>query len=166
LIRIDDLDQQTTVESISMWVTTTVSHISQRFSIEGLLINSRFHQLHCVASIRRALQDAKEGRDIGVDQHDNAHWPHCLDYLRQASFCPRFVIFTIEMKLTEGLCDFLSQTILCFADDTMEQQDLLLNGTRSKLISGKHDIRKCRPREHLYTLRAEKGVYVPQGWIL
>lgn len=43
----------------------------------------RFHQLHCLASMRKALQDAREGVDIGVDYRDNGHWPHCFDYLRK-----------------------------------------------------------------------------------
>lgn len=54
---------------------------------------NRFHQLHCLASIRMALQESKENKDIGMDWRDNAHWPHCLDYLRQVgSFFFFFVL--------------------------------------------------------------------------
>lgn len=37
----------------------------------------RFHQIHCLATLRRSLQLAQDGQDIdeGV--------PHCLDYLYQ-----------------------------------------------------------------------------------
>jgi len=41
------------------------------------------HQLGCLASIREAIQDASEGREIGMDWKDNDRWPHCLDYLRK-----------------------------------------------------------------------------------
>jgi hypothetical protein len=44
---------------------------------------SMFHQLHCLESFRTALQDAREGKDIGLDSNDNKHWPHCLDYMRK-----------------------------------------------------------------------------------
>lgn len=43
----------------------------------------RFHQLHCLASIRKALQNAREGKEIGIDERDNTHWPHCLQLLRE-----------------------------------------------------------------------------------
>jgi hypothetical protein len=46
---------------------------------------SMFHQLHCLTSFRTALQNSAEGRDIGEDWHDDPHWPHCFDYLRNAS---------------------------------------------------------------------------------
>lgn len=42
-----------------------------------------FHQLHCLAAIRKALQSAREGQEIGVDEKDNTHWPHCLQFLRE-----------------------------------------------------------------------------------
>jgi hypothetical protein len=42
-----------------------------------------FHQIHCLQVVRTALQKARAGHDIGVNQHDDGHWPHCLDYLRQ-----------------------------------------------------------------------------------
>lgn len=48
-------------------------------------MEDRFHQLHCLAAMRKALQDAREGVDIGVDYRDDGHWPHCFDYLRKAS---------------------------------------------------------------------------------
>jgi hypothetical protein len=42
-----------------------------------------FHQLHCLTRISKALQDSRDGLDIGLDKTENRHWPHCLDYLRQ-----------------------------------------------------------------------------------
>ncbi|RAL12837.1 uncharacterized protein BO97DRAFT_450834 [Aspergillus homomorphus CBS 101889] len=42
---------------------------------------SMFHQLHCLTAIRKALQSASEGKAIGMDWHDDGHWPHCMDYL-------------------------------------------------------------------------------------
>ncbi|OKL60230.1 hypothetical protein UA08_04851 [Talaromyces atroroseus] len=118
-----------------LWSETGNSSIVKTDDSDKVESISMFHQLHCLGSIRHALQQSKEGIDIGMDFHDNAHWPHCLDYLRQ--------------------------TILCFADDTMEQQTLLSNGTRSKVITGLKDVRKCRPREQLYALRAEHGIFIP-----
>lgn len=32
--------------------------------------------------MRMTLQQAREGIAIGVDWTDDAHWPHCFDYLR------------------------------------------------------------------------------------
>jgi hypothetical protein len=43
----------------------------------------RIHQLHCLVSMRKALQDAYEGKEIGFDQNENGHWPHCFNYLRE-----------------------------------------------------------------------------------
>lgn len=37
-----------------------------------------------------ALQSAHDGKDPGLDYEDNEHWPHCLDYLRKASFVISF----------------------------------------------------------------------------
>ncbi|CZR59355.1 uncharacterized protein PAC_09247 [Phialocephala subalpina] len=37
---------------------------------------SMFHQLHCLSSLRHAIQMAREGKDPGLDQKDNTHWPH------------------------------------------------------------------------------------------
>lgn len=51
---------------------------------------SMFHQLHCLSSLRNALQQAREGIDPGLDWRDNDHWPHCLDYLRKV--CRRQVL--------------------------------------------------------------------------
>lgn len=44
-----------------------------------------FHQLHCLAGLRMALQASSEGKFVGIDQNDDDHWPHCFDYLRQVS---------------------------------------------------------------------------------
>jgi hypothetical protein len=45
----------------------------------------RFHQLHCVASLRSALQTAYEGGHVAFDENEDPHWPHCLHYLHQVS---------------------------------------------------------------------------------
>jgi len=94
-----------------------------------------FHQLHCLASFRMALQRAKAGDDIGMDHLDNKHWPHCFYYLRQA--------------------------ILCSADNTIEFPSIN-NGSKSHFISGTNDIRKCRSSESLYDLQNERGLI--QHW--
>jgi hypothetical protein len=52
---------------------------------------SMFHQLNCLAGLRMALQDSSEGKFIGIDESDNAHWPHCMDYLRQVRSIVRIV---------------------------------------------------------------------------
>ncbi|ETI21742.1 hypothetical protein G647_08089 [Cladophialophora carrionii CBS 160.54] len=57
----------------------------QTESGSGLI--TMFHQLHCLASLRHALQQSQAGEAIGVDWRDNLHWPHCMDYLR--SVCSR-----------------------------------------------------------------------------
>lgn len=36
--------------------------------------DSRFHQLHCVASLRNALQSAYFGMEVAKDQTENSHW--------------------------------------------------------------------------------------------
>lgn len=41
--------------------------------------------MHCLAKMRMTLQQAREGIAIGVDWTDDAHWPHCFDYLRSVS---------------------------------------------------------------------------------
>lgn len=51
---------------------------------------SRMHQLHCLASFHRALQEQHDGKDIGLDQNDDIHWPHCFDYLYEVSKPYRF----------------------------------------------------------------------------
>ena len=71
------------------------------------------------------------GEDIGVDWKDNVHWPHCLHYLRES--------------------------ILCFAEPTIERAPIV-NGTRTRGISGAHDIRTCRDPRALYELRARSGM--------
>jgi len=46
-----------------------------------------FHQLHCLQSLRSAIQMGHEGTDPGFDRwtDDNMHWPLCLDYMRSVS---------------------------------------------------------------------------------
>ncbi|KAF2971273.1 hypothetical protein GQX73_g2248 [Xylaria multiplex] len=74
---------------------------------------SMFHQLHCLSSLRHAIQQAREGEDPGLDWQDNDHWPHCMDYLRK--------------------------TLLCWADDLVERQFVFDNGTVSSFIDGAQD---------------------------
>ena len=50
----------------------------------------RFHQLHCLAAFRRAIQLGHEGIDPGKDFMDDAHWPHCFDYMRKV--CVKLIL--------------------------------------------------------------------------
>ena len=93
----------------------------------------RFHQIHCLTSLRKTLQRAREGQNIGLNHHDDAHWPHCLYYMRQA--------------------------ILCAADDTIELPHLRNKTHHYGSINGVSDIRQCRNAERLYDLRAKHGVW-------
>ncbi|KAI1330311.1 hypothetical protein F5Y16DRAFT_363762 [Xylariaceae sp. FL0255] len=90
------------------------------------------HQLHCLAMVRRAMQDLKEGSDIEVPSSRNRHWPHCMDYLRQA--------------------------ITCYADPTIERQRVV-HGTVFKVIDGFIDERRCGNAEALYDLLEEKDLF-------
>lgn len=90
-----------------------------------------FHQLHCLSSLRMALQKASNGENIGVDWTDDLHWPHCLHHLREM--------------------------ILCFADDTVER-GIVINGTRTNAISGARDVRMCRDPRPLYAKRKAQGL--------
>ncbi|KAF2813024.1 uncharacterized protein BDZ99DRAFT_369165, partial [Mytilinidion resinicola] len=51
-----------------------------------------FHQLHCLAGFRHAIQQLQAGKKIGysvftdVSEH-RGHWPHCFDYLKQSIEC-------------------------------------------------------------------------------
>ncbi|KUJ13262.1 uncharacterized protein LY89DRAFT_753858 [Mollisia scopiformis] len=101
---------------------------------------SMFHQLHCLSSLRHAIQMAREGKDPGLDQKDNTHWPHCMDYLRKAS---------IEFNNM--------QTILCWADSTIERETLLSNGSGSQTIDGTHDVRQCGDSRALIKTMRDQG---------
>ncbi|KAH7380634.1 hypothetical protein BKA66DRAFT_126286 [Pyrenochaeta sp. MPI-SDFR-AT-0127] len=94
-----------------------------------------FHQMHCLAGMRRALQLAKEGVDIGTDWRDDAHWPHCFDYLRES--------------------------IMCYADPTLESVSLqpgpLDNGKFVKVIDGGAEVRYCRDTRPLIELERRYG---------
>ncbi|KAH8812248.1 hypothetical protein F5884DRAFT_305883 [Xylogone sp. PMI_703] len=92
---------------------------------------SMFHQLHCLASLRQAIQQAREGKDPGVDWHDNDHWPHCMDYLRN--------------------------TILCWADSILERQFVLPNGTALPFIDGSRDMRQCGDKDGLVQMMRNHG---------
>lgn len=79
-IRTKEEDGQERVAQITMYELCIV-----RYDRTRVTRAYRFHQLHCLSALRKALQHSREGIDIGIDQHDNAHWPHCMDYLRQVS---------------------------------------------------------------------------------
>lgn len=81
--------------------------------------------------MRKALQRARAGEDIGIDYRDNTHWPHCFHYLREAIFCS--------------------------ADDTIELP-LLRNGSHKGSIDGTMGVRQCGNSEALYALRAQHGL--------
>ncbi|KPI36084.1 uncharacterized protein AB675_1655 [Cyphellophora attinorum] len=90
-----------------------------------------FHQLHCLAWLRKSLQRAQDGEDIGTDLRDNSHWPHCLDYLRM--------------------------TFLCQADFTIERPPVINGTLRPDGIDGADDIRHCKPNKALFDYRAAYG---------
>jgi hypothetical protein len=70
--------------SISMYDQFShFSHCSDAIIFPMLIRCTRFHQLHCLGSFRKALQDAYEGKSVAFDWHDDIHWPHCLHYLHQ-----------------------------------------------------------------------------------
>lgn len=94
-----------------------------------------FHQLHCLAGIRKALQRAHDGEDIGMDYRDDGHWPHCLHYLRE--------------------------TFLCNADASVERAILPDGSVGASFISGAWDVRHCRDNGPLYTLRDENKLEMP-----
>lgn len=94
-----------------------------------------FHQLHCLASIRKALQEASEGKEIGMDEKDNTHWPHCLQFLREA--------------------------IVCTADGTLEHHPP--DPVHGLIISGYGDMRACGSAAKLYEYRDERKIYYYNG---
>lgn len=81
--------------------------------------------------MRKALQRARAGEDIGIDYRDNTHRLHCFHYVREA--------------------------ILCSADDTIELPRLR-NGSHKGSIDGTLDVRRCGNSEALYALRAQHEV--------
>lgn len=67
------------IEAISMFALLSNDSCERR----KLMIDFRFHQLHCLSGVRKALQDAANGKDIGRSSKDGLqHWPHCLDFLK------------------------------------------------------------------------------------
>ncbi|OAL73382.1 O-methyltransferase [Trichophyton violaceum] len=98
---------------------------------------SMYHQLHCLAKMRLTLQQAREGVDIGVGWRDDAHWPHCFDYLHSS--------------------------ILCFADGTLESVSLQPGptvGTAVRVIDASLETRHCRdskPLEELLPFTVSKS---------
>ncbi|KAI0394289.1 hypothetical protein F5Y17DRAFT_264383 [Xylariaceae sp. FL0594] len=91
---------------------------------------SMFHQLHCLSSLRTAIQMASEGKDAIHDGHISRHWPHCLNYLRN--------------------------TLLCNADGVIERQ-ITIDGKLSNHIDGTQDVRQCGDAERLMGVMREQG---------
>lgn len=98
-----------------------------------------FHQLHCVASMRNALQEAYDGKRPAFDWIENIHWPHCLDYLRKA--------------------------ILCYGDDTIERVTSIetFEGVTGAFINGTDDVRACKKINGLYDMREKHGIVHSNG---
>ncbi|KAF2753750.1 hypothetical protein EJ05DRAFT_514692 [Pseudovirgaria hyperparasitica] len=48
---------------------------------------SVFHQLHCLASIRRVYFDLQTGEGSAIDASTHGHIRHCIDFLRQVVMC-------------------------------------------------------------------------------
>jgi Mycotoxin biosynthesis protein UstYa len=89
-----------------------------------------FHQLHCLAGLRSAIQQLQDGKEIGYDIESDVsdhagHWPHCLDYLRQV--------------------------LLCYADGTVETSEEVDGQWR---ISGYDVPRLCGDSRALYEVTA------------
>lgn len=69
-------------------------------------ILTRFHELHCVASLRIALQNARKGEHVAFNQEEDPHWPHCLHYLHQVSMPLSRPLFCSEgLKMTPSFAD-------------------------------------------------------------
>jgi hypothetical protein len=82
-----------------------------------------FHQLDCLAKLRNVIQALQEGNlydDVDVAEH-HGYWPHCLDYLRQ--------------------------TILCNADDSLEKGEVV---DGRWVTSGFGAPKECRDSSWLY----------------
>lgn len=104
---------------------------------------------------RKALQEASEGKKIGTDWRDDAHWPHCMDYLVKVNIPHFFLPFKLFRSNSETEA-YALQTILCFADDTIERPLRKQDG--ADLIDGSNAVRHCRPAKPLYDLYAKKGL--------
>jgi len=99
---------------------------------------SMFHQMHCLASLRQALQLARDGEDIGHGGKDESHWPHCLDYLYQ--------------------------TLRCYGDDTDEWE--IFTQPRTKRISGMDTMRTCRDTSQVVKRACDaRAFYIRMGWL-
>ena len=115
---------------------------------------SMFHQLHCLqmirAEIQRLMHLQRENRNHHIDHilDDEAHWTHCLDYIRQVS---RFLIFCPEeyLEYSQRLTR-RSQGILCAADSTIESPRK--NGDGRTIVDGNATEHKCRNSRELYEI--------------
>ncbi|ETS88116.1 hypothetical protein PFICI_01944 [Pestalotiopsis fici W106-1] len=77
---------------------------------------SMFHQLHCLVMLREAMQGLGEEiqslkamrRDTAHEdhamhtEHDDLHWLHCFDYLRQAILCNADSTFEPHLMNSNG----------------------------------------------------------------
>ncbi|KAE8449290.1 hypothetical protein EG329_008190 [Mollisiaceae sp. DMI_Dod_QoI] len=133
------LDHRTDVLWNDLVMNETTGHAGLIWAADGnadgketVGMISMFHQLHCLAGLRMALQASVEGKNVGIDQNDDDHWPHCMDYLRQ--------------------------TLLCNADSMIERPPVI-NGTVQHFINGAEDPRKCGQSALLYDRFAKKGYY-------
>lgn len=69
--------------------------------------------------------------------------------------CSRYAYHVIfVLNIAAKSCE--SQTILCFADDTIERPLRRTDGTL--VVDGSNVVRHCRSAKPLYTLYAEKGI--------
>ncbi|KAF7195934.1 Cyclochlorotine biosynthesis protein R [Pseudocercospora fuligena] len=92
---------------------------------------SMLHQLHCLAGIRRAIQQLGAGDIDLAALQKTEHAPHCFDYLRKV--------------------------ILCYADDFIERprhKDGTLGGPS---IEGAYDFRMCRSSERIFAAKTLQG---------
>jgi hypothetical protein len=96
---------------------------------------SMFHQLHCLAILRAQMQQLQDAladgqADEGRAQElrlSNTHYQHCFDYLRQVRIKKLMTYHTTCEDRTGGT-ENSHQTLLCFADETLEKSQLGSDG--------------------------------------
>lgn len=112
---------------------------------------SRFHQLECLAILCKALQRAGHGQDFGEDwRKADEEWPKCLDYLHQVGAC------SAQPMICDRLIMFCGKMVKCYADATIEREDLGDPGGSESEVQGTMTWRTCRSADALYRLRAGK----------
>jgi hypothetical protein len=67
--------------------------------------------MHCIARLRKALQDGYDGKPIAFDWRDDIHWPHCLDHLRQVRDCHHCNVYPVANS-SQRLSYVLQMTLL------------------------------------------------------